>query len=41
MKTKEMKGGLKLLKTTGGILLIVGGIFAFSKFIIESNIGVY
>lgn len=38
MVKKKQTGSLKLLKIAGGILLIIGGISAFSKFIIDSNI---
>jgi len=38
MAKKKQTGSLKLLKIAGGILLIIGGISAFSKFIIDSNI---
>ncbi len=34
---KKKNGGMKLLKIAGGVLLVIGGISAFSKFIIDSN----
>ncbi len=34
---KKKNGGIKLLKITGGILLIIGGVSGFSKYIIETN----
>lgn len=34
---EKKNGGMKLLKVTGGVLLIIGGISGFSKFIIDSN----
>ena len=35
---KKNSGGMKLLKVAGGVLLIIGGLSAFSKFIVDSNI---
>ena len=34
---RKNDGGLKFLKIAGGVLLIIGGIAGFSKFLIESN----
>jgi len=34
---RKNNGGLKFLRIAGGVLLIIGGIAGFSKFLIESN----
>ena len=36
MKRKN-NGGIKLLKISGAILLIIGGISAFAKYLVDSN----
>ena len=35
---RKKNEGMKLLKIAGGGLLMVGGVSAFSKFIVESNV---
>jgi len=35
---RKNNGGIRLLKIAGGVLLIIGGISAFSKFTVDSNI---
>ena len=34
---RKNNGGMKLLKITGGVLLILGGVTGFSKYIIDTN----